>query len=198
MPKASVKKPKTEATTFWNKLLYMFSDPNKLFEVAKAEIGIKNALIFYTIIASCVAVIGLGISFSVITLTDALAEGTKGIASTFILASLGKILLGIAITFAYAGMMHLIIRACKGKGTYQDSYKTYTYSIIPFVILKLIPFIGLLSIVYSIIIMVIGTKKIHKINTGQAVVACVIPALVMMTLFVGYFIVIFANAFLQG
>lgn len=97
------------------------------------------------------------------------------------------ILFGISIggTFVYAGICHLVAKGMGGGGNYTDSYNVCTYSLIPSLMIGLIiPFVGWLSIVYSVVLMTFGLAEYHGISKGKAVVAALTPILIGILLFV--------------
>lgn len=162
---------------FWDKLKYLFSNPKVFFESVKAEKGIKNALLTFVILSFSVSVINYGMSFfSRFFLPQRYGYmgyfGLLGPAFIF-----GTFLFSLALSFAYSGIIHLIVMAFKGQGTYAETYKAYAYSMIPFMILVLIPFIGFLSIIYSFVLMIIGIAKLHNISKGKSALACLMPAI---------------------
>lgn len=154
---------------FWDKLKYLFSNPNKFFEKIKAENGINNAILTYLIITIFMMTIKALSSF-----VPGLGAGIYGeygggfLAITFFI---GYLVIGFIGTFLYAGITHIVVFAFKGKKDYFATYKVCTYSIIPFLLLVVIPWVGYLSIIYSFILTIIGLSKVHEISKGKAVLA---------------------------
>lgn len=173
---------------FWDKMKYFFSsDPDSFFEKLKLEQGIKNSLLTYAIVGTFLSVMSYVFLFGMRGLE---AEIHGGLYSEFNIFYLAMPLIifgiGLIITFAYSGLIHALIIAFKGEGTYSSSYNVYTYSMIPFLILSVVPFVGSLAIIYSIFLMIIGLSKLHNISKGKAALACLLPGVLFIAvLFIG-------------
>ena len=79
----------------------------------------------------------------------------------------------------------------KGSGSYTDTYNVIAYSLVPYAILSIVPLIGFLSFIYSIILMTIGFAKYHNISKGKAVTAAIIPLVIVLVLLIILAIFIF-------
>ena len=84
----------------------------------------------------------------------------------------------IGITVAYAGISNLVIKGLGWEGDYVDTYNACTYSFIPTLIISAIPYVGWLSIIYSIILMGFGLSAYHKITNGKATIAALVPIII--------------------
>ena len=171
---------------FWDKIKYIFSDPNLFFQKVKSEDGIKNSLLMYAIIGAFFSVISY--AFSLMNMRSG-GYGSLG-GFGFLYSALPFVMLGVGIimTFAYSGLIHVIMIAFKSEGSYKDSYNAYTYSMIPFLILSVVPMVGFFSIIYSFILMIIGTSNVHNVSKGKAALACLLPA-VVIGLVIGFYFV---------
>lgn len=180
---------------FWDKIKYVFSDPNLFFEKIKLEQGIKNSILMYAIVGAFFSVISFAFTFGMISL---MAGGYGGLglygffnpALPFVI-----LIIGLAMTFLYSGLIHAIMIAFKGEGTYTNSYNVYAYSMIPYLILSVIPMVGFLAIIYSIVLMIIGISKVHNVSRGKAALACLLPAVLVIGLLIGLAIMIFSRGF---
>jgi len=175
---------------FWDKIKYIFSDPNLFFQKVKSEDGIKNSLLMYAIIGAFFSVISYAFSFGM--LYSALPFMNMRSGGYGSLGGFGFVMLGVGIimTFAYSGLIHVIMIAFKSEGSYKDSYNAYTYSMIPFLILSVVPMVGFFSIIYSFILMIIGTSNVHNVSKGKAALACLLPAVLVIGLVIGYFVLL--------
>jgi len=164
----------------------LLSNPKRVFE-SFHENSIKNSLLAFIVFAAIFTVIQLIIEF-----------GLRG--SNFGLGFLGfslglisnGILFGIsiALTFAYAGISHLVILGYKGSGNFTDTYNVCTYSLLPALIFFIIPLIGWLAIIYSVVLMTYGLSHYHNISKGKAVFAALLPLIIPITLFILFVILI--------
>jgi len=62
-------------------------------------------------------------------------------------------------------------------------------------ILSVVPMVGFLAIIYSIILMIIGLSKVHNLSKGKAALACLLPAVLVIGLLIGLAIMIFSRGF---
>ncbi len=176
---------KGEKLSDLKKIGYLFSKPGEVFNNFYEE-TIVRALGLYAIIAVIVSLLGAGVLFI-------LRGFSGGVDYSFFVFDfiLIVILLGISIggTFVYAGISHLVVRGLGGSGSFVDSYNVCTYSLIPCLIISLIvPYIGWLSIIYSIILMSFGLSEYHGISRGRAVIAALLPVIIVFVLFVLLFL----------
>lgn len=156
---------------FWDKIKYVFSDPETLFEKTKAEEGIGNAMILYLIIASVMGIVGT--SFSAILL------GVSPIVFAF---AVTYPFIGLLFAFFVAGFIHLIVLMWHGDRTYANTFNVYVYSSIPVLILSYIPVVGSVSIIYTIVLNIIGLSKVHDISKVQASVSVLVPIFILLAL----------------
>lgn len=168
------------------------------------EKGIKNALLTFTIVGFFADIISYGMSYGMRFITP--YRGLFGFPfEYFSLFGLGffgifplmGFLISLLISFIYSGLVHAIIVAFKGEGTYLGTYRVYAYSMVPFLLLNLIPFIGFLSIIYSFILMIIGVSKLHNISKGKSALACLLPLIFIIGFFV-LFVIIYLAYFWRG
>lgn len=180
---------------FWDKLKYLFSNPNFFFEKVKSEDGIKNALLMYSIVGAFMASINFIFSFMYLGYMGRMIGGYGEEIYSFLmpLYAFGGVAVGIIITFLYSGLIHAIIIAFKGEGSYSDTYKVYTYSMIPFLILTAVPIVGYLSIIYSFTLMIIGISKLHNISKGKSALACLLPAIFILGILIFLVIMLLMN-----
>lgn len=201
---AKIQKPiSSENFGFWDKLNYLFSNPNLFFEKIKPEKGIKNALLTFVIVGFFASIVSYGISYGMRFMMPhgigyfgfpmylGLGYGFFGI------FPLVGFLSSLLISFIYAGIIHAIVTAFKGEGTYAETYKAYFYSMVPFLILKLIPIVGYLSIIYSFILMIIGVSKLQNISRGKAALACLLPVIFVIGSLV-LLVIIYLKIFWRG
>ena len=175
---------------FWNKLKYLLSDPNFFFDSIKAEDGIGRSLLMYVIVGAFMSVVSFVLFFiSTSFITRSFGGFGTGLASfIFPLLIVAVLIIGLIFTFIFSGLIHAVVIAFKGEGVYVDTYNVYTYSTVPALILVVIPIVGLLSFVYSLILMIIGVSRLHNISNGKAAIACLTPIFFMIGL-IGFLII---------
>ncbi|HLC52850.1 MAG TPA: YIP1 family protein [Candidatus Nanoarchaeia archaeon] len=152
--------------SFFGGLKNLFFHPNIFFECVKEE-GLKPAFFAFLLFAVLSGLIEAVIS----VLSDGIYPGSLLLSLLFegqvfgaiAVVVLLKLLFILGGSFILAGIFHLSLKLVKGQGKYQDTYKIFAYSLIPLLLIGLIPWIGLLGLVYSLVLLVIGLPKYHLI-----------------------------------
>jgi hypothetical protein len=174
----------SEEFGFWDKLKYLFSNPNLFFDKIKTERGIKNSLLMYSIIGAFFSVVSYVLSFigSSTALTNFASMGASSGFYIMLVYAMPLIFFGIGvlITFLYSALIHITLIAFKSQSGYAETYKVYTYSMIPGVILSVIPLVGYISLIYSFIIMTLGISKLHNVSKGKAALAVLLPGIIIL------------------
>ncbi|TAL51521.1 MAG: YIP1 family protein [Nanoarchaeota archaeon] len=173
--------PETIQINFWDRLQKLFLKPKEFFEEVKHEEGIFNALVVYLIFGTFSAVAGF--------LTSLTIASSFGFLFGFGYASyvlpIAGFILGILMTFFYSALIHAFVIAFNGKQNYSASYRVYAYSMVPALLIGIIPFAGWLGVIYSFVLMVIGTMKVHELSLGKAILVCILPAIIIIMLLIG-------------
>lgn len=195
--------PSQGSEAFLDRFKYLFSSPSKFFEKIQGE-GIQNSLLTYVITLVFAQVTGVlqslfffgyysSFSFNPLNLYGNMFDmfGYSGNASIY---SLITVPVGITITlvalFAYTGVTLILVKVFKGKGGYAESFKVVAYSLTPYNIISIVPFVGGLSLFYSFFLMVLGVRKLHNLSTGKAVAVVLLPIFALLALFVAFIILI--------
>jgi len=91
-------------------------------------------------------------------------------------------LLGLGFIFVTAGIVHLWIKLFKGTNTYSKTFELLVYSGTPSMLLSWIPFLGFIANIWSLILLILGTAQIHKMDRVKAVLIYVIPLIALMVI----------------
>jgi hypothetical protein len=185
----------TKEFGFWDKIQYLFSNPNLFFENLRYENSIKNALITYCMVSIFISAVSFLFSFTLGRMGGMMSGVFKLGFSSFMFFPFFSFIFGIIMTFVYSGIVHLLVIAFKGGGNFADTYKAYTYSMVPSSILSLVPLIGFFSIIYSFVLMIIGVSKLHNISKGYAALACLLPLVAVIGLLIYLFFIIMSRMF---
>ena len=175
------KKRVREELDYFEKIKYLFSNPKGFFENIRDE-NIGKSLTLYIIIGLIISIFSIGVSF----IFSSFAFGYFGIFSLFGFYGffgLFYFFIGIAGTFVYSGISHMMAKGLGGEGNYIDSYNAVSYSLIPSLFFLIIPFIGWLGIIYSVVLMSFGLSEYHNIPKGKAVWAALLPLIIAFVLF---------------
>lgn len=190
-------------TTYINRIGQIFSSPTKFFSENR-ESSIKNSSLLFLTTGLCISVLSLGVGY----LFSALLGSSIpfGFGSYFYRGIFGAavwysvILFGVMLggTFVYSGIVHLALKVMKGEGRFTDTYNACTYSLIPTVIISLLPVIGFLSFIYAIVLATIGLSEYHQVSKVKAAISAIIPIIVVVALFtmiIFYFLLSFNVVF---
>ncbi len=172
---------------FFDKIKLLFSSPISFFQLVR-EGTIKHALLMYIFIGPIFTFLGGVLLYSIGIFYGISSSFYYGFSLFYPFVAFG---ISVGLTFAYAGISHLVIRGLGGEGDYVDTYNACTYSVIPALIITAIPYIGWLSIIYSIVLMTFGLSAYHNIVKGKAVIAVLVPIIIAVLLFgllIAYFI----------
>ncbi len=102
---------------------------------------------------------------------------------------LGNFVLAIAeivgnviwFTFMITGLVHLGIYMMGSRKGVLNTYRTIAYGITPFALLSLIPFAGILGILWAIYLVSLGLSRLHGISMGKALLALfIVPLSVLL------------------
>lgn len=188
------------------RILGILTEPVKFFDhVAKKEKGLKTAFWYYAAIALIGAALGTIIALlypsysSVLTSTffglELPPQPVVPIVALAAFALLGYVL-GLAGSFIGAALLHAWCLIFGGKGSYAHSYQLLAYSSTAKLTLGWIPFVNLFVWIWSLILLIVGTEKLHKLSRKRATLMYLIPAALMLVFAIA--MLLFALPLLQS
>jgi hypothetical protein len=89
------------------------------------------------------------------------------------------ILFSWGMLFLVVGLIHLFIKLVGGKSDYNATFKLTCYSYAPS-LLSFVPVLGIIAYIYSVVLQVIGTHKLHNITLGKSALAILLPIIILM------------------
>src|SRR3989344_1634183 len=113
---------------------------------------------------------------------------------SFFYTTIGAFLIGIIGLGIYSGITHLVIILTKHEGNFKDTHNVVAYSLVPAIIISIIPYVGWISIIYSIILMTYGLSYYHNISKGKALLAVLSP-LILLVVLLGFLVIFFFSRF---
>ena len=173
-----------------NKIKQVLTDPINFFESLRKETGIKSAFVYLLILSLFSTFLGfiVGQLFQN-NYYDLLSKmfgfefpKPQFAAGMLILFTAMGYCIGLIYSFIMAGILHVWILIFGGKENYSKTYQLYVYSRTPQFIIGWIPFIGYLTWIYDLVLLIIGTQKVHNISKVKAVLMYAIP-IVLIGLF---------------
>jgi len=126
------------------------------------------------------------------TLFDRTLEEYQLILGPFLSNVLLSYLIILLTSFLWAGILHGWILLFAGKGSFTQTYQLSVYARIPEFLFGWIPFIGTLSSVYGLVLLIKGTQKLHHIPKNRSIWMYVIPFILLFSLFLGSLVFLFA------
>src|SRR3989338_8013662 len=135
-----IMRKKESGLSHMQKVGKIFSDPLGFFDEVRED-SIKNSFLLY--LFSLLIVMGVGVIFAFL-----FGMMLSGVSRFSVSSFIGFIfypimfVLGLAATFVYAGIVHLMMKMFNGRGSFTDSYNACTYSLIPVAIISVVPLLG--------------------------------------------------------
>lgn len=174
-----------ERFSVWMKIWLALSNPTKLFEHTKHE-GIRPALILCLLLA-IISSISFLTGYGLQTLIELLnvEEGERAMFSLF-MGGIGLLfvpfyyVISVGGSFLMAAIFHLSAMIFKGKGGYADSYKAVVYSSVPSTLLGVIPFIGWIGSIWSLVLIILAISAYHSVSAKRALAIWGTPVLVLI------------------
>jgi hypothetical protein len=95
--------------------------------------------------------------------------------------------------FLWAGIVHLCLMMLGGaKQGFEATFRTLAYSYGSTAVFQVVPFCGgLIGMVWSIVVQIIGLKEMHETGGGTATAAVLLPMVLCCCLCVGFFMLLF-------
>lgn len=171
---------------FFDKVKGFISKPAETFRAVEEDTlgdALKYAVIWYAILGAIMGII-YAVIFAVAT---SLISGEYNIPDW--ITGLGFLLIPIlvmlSIIFAiifilvWGAWQHLCVLICGGSKGYTQTVKAGAYGSTPNYIFGWIPYIGgLIGLVGSLIVTIIGLRELHEISTGKAIAAWLLAVVV--------------------
>ncbi|NLX49929.1 MAG: YIP1 family protein [Methanospirillum sp.] len=156
--------------------------------VVDAGIYFLVLLVINALITAVLSVLGFSAVESV--------ESTFGIGATtgaldFVGSLVAAFIGGIVVLIVLSVFLHVGARFAGGRGDFADSLKSSVYSLTPSMLLGwlvIIPVIGwilgLVFFIWSVVLLVLGVRELHELDTGRAIIAVVIAIGIILLILV--------------
>ena len=149
------------------KIKLLFSSPNDFFSrVNDKGIGKSCLLLFLAGLISTAIGIVFNLIISSAMYGSSQLDGGLEMGKWYSLFSFGfSFILFFAFfagSFVSAGVMHLVVMLFKGSGGYSRTYNALAYSLVVYYVLAIIPYVGFLGGIYSIVLAVFGLSAYHE------------------------------------
>lgn len=207
---------------FFNIIKEVLSKPKDFFTKIQKEKGIKNTFLYYLIFSVITTFLSILYFYRAFSRMDMPIELTSGLIFwTMIVFYILILLFSLVSIFVVSGIIHLFVLLMKGKEGFYQTFKAIIYGGTPHYLLSIILspisigvfpkfagmkqptpeyfawsipvfILGLIAIVYTIYLEVIGIKKLHKLSTFRAFAAVLLLPLALAIVLVFIAILFFS------
>ncbi len=158
----------------------VFTGPSLFFRNLKKEQAVGGAFTYYAVFLFFSSLLGMLMSVYVMfPLIKSYVEQYFPFPLPPVEFNAGTLLLGymigLAISFLVAGIVHVWALIFGGQGSYTNSYNLYVYSRTPKLLFGWVPFIGFFASIYSLVLLIIGTQHIHGISRMKSILMYAVP-----------------------
>ncbi|MDD1686356.1 YIP1 family protein [Methanoregula sp.] len=91
---------------------------------------------------------------------------------------------GFIVTFILAAWIHLWVYILGGRKGIMQTVNAVIYGSTPRMLLGWIPFIGIIFLLWSLVLSVLGIRELQELSTGKAILAVVIAVIIPLILLV--------------
>ncbi len=182
---------------FFEKTKGFLLEPSKTFDASKED-TLGEATKFYASIAaiySAILAVLLAFAFSLIGSTmmgfgklGTMFGASAGIAGAIVFFVLFMILAIIA-SFIGGAIIHIGVYSVGGRKGIAQTIKAIMYGSTPGLLLGWIPIIGLIAVIWSLVVEIIGVRQFHELTTGRAILGVlIIPIIIVLAAVIAAFI----------
>jgi len=158
----------------------MITDPGETIRRSRSA-SLGDAIIYYLILILIFSVLSTAVTW---LLGDAhpmplSPAGDIAIAATYLV---GVIIGGIIALLIISAILHIFIKILGGSGDYTDTARAFSLAMTPAAVIAWIPLIGLFAGIWAFVLMVMGVSAYHQLSTVRAVIAILLPVVLLIIL----------------
>ncbi len=184
--------------SYFDKVKLIITKPKVFFDEMPTTGGYKGPVLFMSINYFLFSILQLIVSYIAAPKLFSLMSAESLIVIPMFLLGI-VFIIGVAITimFLMGGYYHFFFKMFKGQGKYEGTMRALMYpsALLPF---SAIPFVNIITGIYSLYISLLGISKIHKISTSRALGALIVSVIVTIIFLVIIAVIlyfIFASVF---
>jgi hypothetical protein len=155
-------------------------------------------LIIYSILLAIVISVSLGITYYTLPLTGILGSNGASIINAFTPFLVSYVLFIPYLVFMaslfgifLSGLFyHVFVILFGGQKGVAQTVKTVMYAWTPFFLIGWIPFISIIGVIWSWILIIIGIRENQEMTYGVAALVLIVPLILSLIFFIGLFAVI--------
>ena len=170
---------------FYEKLKGFVLEPSKTFDATKED-TLEDALKYYVGIAAIFSALSAVLFAFASTLFGSMMGGfgmmmgaSAGIAGAI---SIFVMLLILMVIGAFIGgaIVHIFVYLLGGRKGIVKTIIALMYGDTPYLLFGWIPLIGLIAAIWSLVLNVLGIRQFQELTTGKAILAILIPIIMMV------------------
>jgi hypothetical protein len=155
-------------------------------------------LIIYSILLAIVISVSLGITYYTLPLTGVLGSNGASIMNAFTPFLVSYVLFVPYLVFMLmlfgiflSGLFyHVFVILFGGQKGVAQTVKAVMYAWTPFFLIGWIPFISIIGVIWSWILIIIGIRENQEMTYGMAALVLIVPLVLSLIFFIGLFAVI--------
>jgi hypothetical protein len=155
-------------------------------------------LIIYSILLAIVISVSLGVTYYTLPLTGVLGSNGASIMNAFtpFLVSYALFLPYLMFLVMLFGIFlsglcyHVFVILFGGQKGVAQTVKAVMYAWTPFFLIGWIPFISIIGVIWSWILIIIGIRENQEMTYGMAALVLIVPLILSLIFFIGLFAVI--------
>jgi hypothetical protein len=155
-------------------------------------------LIIYSILLAIVISVSLGITYYTLPLTGVLGSNGASIMNAFTPFLVSYVLFVPYLVFMLmlfgiflSGLFyHVFVILFGGQKGMAQTVKAVMYAWTPFFLIGWIPFISIIGVIWSWILIIIGIRENQEMTYGMAALVLIVPLVLSLIFFIGLFAVI--------
>jgi hypothetical protein len=189
-------------TSFVDKVKGFLMSPTKAFQDSRADslgMAFRYYVMLLIIFAILYAIVSAAIGAAMFTsMIDQLAaSGVLGTAVAKVLENFTGFVVALDLFFVYllfllllfgiflSGFMyHVFVLLFGGEKGVTTTVKTIMYAYTPWLILGWIPYVSVIGAIWTFVLMIIGIKETQEMTMGNAILAIIIPLILIFLLIV--------------
>ena len=166
-------------------------NPSETFNASKDD-TIGDAFKYFVVILMIYALI-ISVLFAVTFSMFAQMLGMPGVPMMALGAAMGPLfavvffilmlVIGIIGVFIGGLWLHIWVYLLGGREGVEQTIKALMYGVTPGYLLGWIPIVGIIGVIWSLIVEIIGIRQLHELPTGKAVLAVIIAIAIPLIIY---------------
>jgi len=164
---------------FFEKVKKFLLEPSKTFDAVKGE-NLNEALRYYlSILAIYLAIL---VVFALIPSNPMMGFGNMGMIAGAgykgiegMIAIFMMFFIALIVPFIHGAIVHIFVYLVGGRKGITQTIKAFMYGVTPVLLLGWIPIIGFITVIWTLVLEIIGIRQLHELTIGRAILAMFLP-----------------------